>query len=72
MQLIRREGYLNSKIQIHGRVATVGKRHFGLYKDLVLIVGGGERIQRVSSIVCNCCCILVPGAHQFCNRNLVG
>ena len=33
------EANLNSKIQILGRAATVGKRYFGLYKDLVLIVG---------------------------------
>ena len=40
VQQIRLKGYLNSKIQIHGKVATIRKRHFGLYKDLVPIVGG--------------------------------
>ena len=39
VQLIRMEANLNSKIQILRRVATVGKWYFGLYKDLVLIVG---------------------------------
>ena len=38
MQLITREAILNSKIQNLGKVAIVGKRHFGLFKDLVLIV----------------------------------
>ena len=39
VQLIKMEVNLNSKIQILGRAATVWKRCFGLYKDLVLIVG---------------------------------
>ena len=39
MQLITREANLNSKIQNLGKAETFGKRHFGLFKDLVLIVG---------------------------------
>ena len=39
VQLIRMEVDFNSKIQILRRAATIGKRYFGLYKDLVLIVG---------------------------------
>ena len=34
VQLIKLEANLNSKIQILGRVATIGKRYFGLYKDM--------------------------------------
>ena len=45
MQLIRLEGYLNSKIHIHGKVAPDGKRHFGLYKDIVFIVGGVRELK---------------------------
>ena len=36
--IVMAEADLNSKIQILGRVVTVGKRYFGLYKNLVLIV----------------------------------
>ena len=39
MQLITREAILNSKIQNLGNAATIGKRHFGLFKDIVFIVG---------------------------------
>lgn len=39
VQLIRMEADFNSKIQIPGSAATVGKRYLGLCKDLVLIVG---------------------------------
>ena len=41
MQLIIREVNLNSKIQNLVEAAIVGKRHFGLFKDLVLNYGKG-------------------------------
>ena len=56
MQLITREA-LNSKIQNLGKAVIVGKRHFGLFKDLVLIVG------RVREIRENFLCIWKCSAH---------
>ena len=41
------EANLNSRIQILGRAATVGKRYFGLYKDLVLIMGKVRELERI-------------------------
>ena len=52
MQLITRETNLNSKIQNLGKATTIGKRHFCLYKDLVLIVGKVRDSGK--EFLCNC------------------
>ena len=44
MWLIIREANSNLNIQNLGKETSVGKRHFGLLKDLVLIVGKVKEI----------------------------
>ena len=63
MRLITREANLNLNdanlnlnIQNLGKDATIGERHFGLYKDLVLIMGKVREKIQGSSFYYNCDC----------------